>query len=319
MSRILVTPRSLTAAPDGALRALEGAGFELICSAPGRQPTEEELIALVPGCVGWLAGVEPITDRVLEAAQSLRIISRNGSGVDSIDLDAARKRGIKVRTAPGANAAAVAELTIAFMLLGLRRIPESAAALRAGEWRRVQGREIGGATIGLIGCGAIGRAVVRIVSALGASVLAYDVDPNPDFRPSRRFRWCGLDRVLAGSDVVSIHCPALPGGAALLDGPRLAGFKRGAGLINTARGSLVDEEELLAALKDGRVGWYATDVFAIEPPGASPLVAHERVFATPHLGGFTAEGGRRAVHVAVENLLEELAPAPNAEEEPLLA
>jgi D-3-phosphoglycerate dehydrogenase len=312
VSRILVTPRSLTTNPGERLAPLERAGFELVCSPAGRQPSEAELIALVPGCVGWLAGVEPIGARVLEAATDLKVISRNGTGVDSIDVGAARARGIKIMTAPGANASAVAELTLALMISGLRRIPATATALKNGEWRREQGREIGASTIGLLGCGAVGRAVADSVLALGGTVLAVDPEQRLELKPPR-FTWTSLADLLARSDVISLHCPALPDSAPLLDAARIATVKPGAGLVNTARASLVDENALLEALDSGRIGWYATDVFAVEPPPPSRLLAHDRVLATPHIGGFTAEGGERAIRVAVENLLAELAapvPAP---------
>lgn len=308
MSRILITPRSLTSSPSQELDALADVGFELTYSAPGRQPSEAELIALVPGCVGWLAGVEPITARVLDAADRLQVISRNGVGIDSIDLTAERQRGIKVMTTPGANASAVAELTLALIISGLRHLSQSIAALKAGSWSRTQGSEVGGCTIGLIGCGAVGRAVAEATIALGARVLAYDLKPSRAFQPPARFSWASLDDVLTRSDVISLHCPPLPGAAPLLDAARLGSMKQGAALVNTARPALVDEDALLAALDSGRIGWYATDVFTIEPPPPSRLISHDSVLATPHIGGFTAEGGRKAVQIAVENLLGELAP-----------
>lgn len=306
MSRVLITPRSLTSSPGEELGALKAAGFDLVYSAPGRQPSEAELVRLVPGCVGWLAGVESISARVLNAADQLQVISRNGVGVDSIDLAAAERRGIKIMTTPGANAAAVAELTLGLIISGLRHIPESAASLKAGAWSRTQGREVGGCAIGLIGCGAVGRAVAEFVSALGAKVLAYDLKPSFGFQPSPRFAWASLDDVLSHSDVVSLHCPALPDAAPLLNATRLGGMKKGALLVNTARATLIDERALLDALEQGRIGWYATDVFAVEPPPPSRLLTHERVLATPHIGAFTTEGGQRAAEIAVENLLSVL-------------
>lgn len=316
MNRILITPRSLTGGSTALLKPLEEAGFELIYSPPGRQPSEAELISLVPGCIGWLAGIEPITARVLEAAEQLRVISRNGSGIDSIDLAAAKRRGIKIQTARGANANAVAELTLAFMLAGLRHVQECATALRKGKWLRAEGWEIGGGiAVGIIGCGAVGRTVARMVCALGGTVLAYDIAPDPGFSGGSRFAWCDLDELLAQSDIVTLHCPAMPEGTPLLDAGRLASLKPGAGIINTARASLIDEDALLAALEKGRVAWFATDVFATEPPPPrTPLIAHPRVLATPHIGGFTAEGGRAAIRAAVENLIAELAPKQEANE-----
>ena len=309
MAKILITPRSLTSSRGRELAALSSAGFDLVFSSPGRQPNEGELLSLVPGCVGWLAGIEPITVKVLAAADSLKVISRNGTGIDSIDLDAARQRGIKVFTTPGANAAAVAELTLALMIAGFRHLPESAAALKEGRWHRLEGREVGAATIGLIGCGAVGRAVARAVSALGATVLAYDLEPDMSFRPSPRFLWTELDQLLSASNVVSLHCPASMNASPLLNRRRIRLLGPGAGVINTARASLVDEEALLEALNDQRIAWYATDVFAVEPPPGSALLSHENVVATPHIGGFTAEGGRRAVRLAIENLLGGLGAA----------
>ena len=308
MKRILVTPRSLTARPGDGLAMLADAGFELVFSPPGRQPTEAELMALVPGCAGWLAGVEPITAGVLDAAGDLRVISRNGTGVDSIDLAAAAARGVEVRTAAGANARAVAELTVALMLAGLRNLPDSIAGMKAGEWVRREGRELSAATVGLIGCGAIGRNVARMLSGFGTTIRAYDVRPDPRFAPSDRFAWTDLDALAAESTIVSFHTPADPGAPPLFDADRIARLPHGAGIVNTARASLVDEAALLAALDDGQVGWYATDVFDIEPPGLTALVAHPRVIATPHIGAFTAEGGREAVRIAAENLIAALGP-----------
>lgn len=307
MSRILVTPRSLTASQGDGLADLEAAGFELVLSPAGRQPSEDELLRLVPGCTGWLAGVEPITARVFAVADKLRVISRNGTGIDAIDLAAAKRRGVRVMTAAGANARSVAELAVAFMLMGLRHIPDSTAAMKDGTWRRREGHELAGATVGIVGCGAVGRAVARIVCAFGAKVIAYDVAPDPSFRPDGEFAWRDLDSLVAESSIVSLHCPAEPGEAPLLDARRLARLPRGAGIVNTARASLVDEKALLAALDAGGIDWYGTDVFDVEPPGLTPLIAHSRVIAAPHIGAFTAEGGREAVRVAVANLIACLA------------
>jgi D-3-phosphoglycerate dehydrogenase len=302
MIRILVTPRSLTDGRGTALRPLEAAGFDLVYGPAGRQPSEDELLSLVPGCAGWLAGVERINARVFDAADRLAVISRNGTGIDAIDLDAAQRRGVAVLTAAGANAAAVAELTLGLILAGLRDIPASASALKSGRWQRREGRELRGATVGIVGCGAVGRKVARAVTALGAYALGYDVRRDDTFSFDR-FSWVDLDRLCAASDVVTLHCPPQPDDAPLLDPRCIALMPAGAGVINTARASLVDDTAMLAALNDGRVGWYATDVFAVEPPQPSELLSHDRVIATPHIGAFTREGGREAVRMAVENLI----------------
>ncbi len=307
MTRILVTPRSLTRAPDPALRRLEDAGHALVFAPPGETPDEATLLRLLPGCVGWICGVEPVSARVLRAAApTLRVISRNGVGVDNLPLTVAAELAVTVLRAVGANAQGVAELAIGLMLAAQRDLPRLSQALREGRWQRSIGREIGGRTVGVVGCGAVGQRVVRAALGLGASVLGHDPVASAAFRPDGPFAWCDLDALLAGSDIVSLHCPMPEGGAPLLDARRLASLPGGAIVVNTARAGLVAEDAVLAALEDGRLAAYCTDVFATEPPDAGPLLRHERVLATPHLGGYTAESVQGATTAAVDNLLRAL-------------
>ena len=305
--RILVTPRSLTAAPDDTRRRLEQAGFEVVLCAAGHTPSEAELLRLLPGCAGWIAGIEPVSERVLRAAPGLRAISRNGAGVDNLPLATAAELGIAVLRAPGANARGVAELAIGLMLASLRAIPTQSADLRRGAWQRRPGGEIGGRVVGVVGCGAVGRHVINGCLGLGAQVLGFD--PWPSMPTRHGFAWCGLEALLAQSDIVTLHCPLPPDGRPLLGAGRIAQLRPGCHLVNTARAGLVDESALLAALDSGLVAGYATDVFPVEPPPPSRLLAHERVIATPHVGGFTAESVRAAADAAVDNLLSALAAA----------
>jgi D-3-phosphoglycerate dehydrogenase / 2-oxoglutarate reductase len=310
-TRILVTPRSLTETgldnvPE--LKPLQASGYQLVAAPPARLPTEEELLELVPGCVGWLAGVEHIGARVLEAAKDLRVISRNGAGTDAIDLAAAEREGIRVDRAAGANAQGVAELTLALALSALRYVPWSAAALRTGSWRRWQGRELQDCSVGVVGLGAIGGRVAGLFNSLGSRVVAYD-----PFAPAEQvgpIRQLDLDELLASSDVVSLHAPPPADGRPLLDSARMAVIGRGAVLINTARSALVDDDAVLAALEDGTLSAYAVDAFDSEPPELTPLLQHERVLATPHIGGYTTGSVRRTTALAVENLLAVLGPEP---------
>ena len=307
MSRILVTPRSLTRTPDPALKALERDGHELVFSQAGETPGEAALLALVPGCVGWLAGVEPISPRVLEAAAGLRAISRNGTGADNIPLDVADRLGIKVMRAGGANARGVAELAFGLALSALRHVPEQCAALKAGVWRRRTGLEMEGRVFGLIGCGAIGRLVARFALAFDAKVRVYDPFPDAGFQPGGNFTWAALSALLEQAEIVSLHCPMPANGRPVLDAAAIARLPHGCHVVNTARAGLVDEVAMLAALKREQVRVYATDVFAVEPPVPSNLLRHDRVIATPHVGGLTAESVRRATIAAVDNLRQALA------------
>lgn len=301
--RIAVTPRSLSAAGHPALSLLTSRGYEIVYPSPGKTPSEEDLLRTVPGCIGWLAGVEPISPAVLEAAKGLRVISRNGTGVDNIDLAVAGEHGIKVERAIGANARGVAELAITLMLSAFRSVPWSDANLRRGDWQRRIGIEAQGRTLAVIGCGAIGREVADLALGLGMWVIGYDPFPSNSFaRPG--FRFGSLEEALSSADAISLHCP--PGETPILDEAMLARLKRGVVVVNTARAELIDDAAMLAALESGQVGGLATDVFRSEPPEPSALLAHPRVIQTPHAGGFTEESVERATRVAVENLLRVL-------------
>ncbi len=301
--RVLVTPRSLTAEPHPRVEALRDHGFDVVYSTPGHLPDEDELIQVVPGCTAWLAGVEPISERVIEAADALQIISRNGTGIDNLPMAAIERRGIAVAIAAGANATGVAELTIGLILAALRSIPAADLGIKQGGWPRRRGREITERTIGILGCGAIGRRVAQMIIGIGGRVVAHDPAPPDIDLAADRFRMEPVDRVLEEADIVSLHCPPLPGGKPVIDRHALARMRDGAILVNTARAALVDEAALLDALNDGRVFAYATDVFAEEPPGDLTLAKHERVIATSHIGALTEESIDRATQSAVDNIL----------------
>lgn len=307
MAKILVTPRSLTRDGDPSLDLLRDAGYEVVLCTPGKSPGEEELLRLLPGCVGWLAGVEKITDAVLAKAPDLRAISRNGTGVDSIDMAACDRRGIRVLRAEGANARGVAELTLALMLSLLRYIPWSDAKMKAGAWERKQGAELEGRTLGVIGTGRIGRIVTRFALAMDMKVVGCDAFPDPGYAPSPGFRYASVEDLLAAADIVTLHCPHTPGEKPLIDRQALALMKKDARLINTARAGLVDETAVLEALESGRLAGYAVDAYDKEPPDASPLLAHPLVVSTAHIGAYTAESVSKATRAAVDNLLAALA------------
>ncbi|WP_113197050.1 phosphoglycerate dehydrogenase [Rhizobium sp. UBA1881] len=304
--RILVTPRSLTQEPHPDVERMREQGFEIVYSTAGAMPNEQELIDLVPGCVGWLAGVEPVTPKIIEAAASLKVISRNGVGVDNLPIDMLKERGVKVMIAEGANSMGVAELTIGLIFSALRSIPHSDAGIKAGGWPRLRGAEIHGRTVGIIGCGAIGREVARMVIALGARVVAFDpARPNLDL-PSSAFSYAEVDDIVDEADILSLHCPLPRDGSTFLDRNRIFSAKKGQVIVNTARAKLVDEDALIEALDLGHIGSYATDVFEQEPPVSLTLATHGRVIATSHIGGFTAESVDRATRIAADNLLSVL-------------
>jgi phosphoglycerate dehydrogenase-like enzyme len=306
MNKVLITPRSLTRDGHPSLDLLKKAGYEVTFSTPGKQPTEEELIALLPGCVGYLAGVEKISARALEAAGDLKVISRNGSGIDNIDLDAAKGLGITICRTEGANAKGVAELTIGLMFSLARFIPFHDARMKAETWERRKGLELEGRTLGLVGCGQIGKETAMRALGIGMKVHAYRRNPDRTFAPSDQFSWVTQEELLESSDVISLHRPANPDGTPVVTGAMISAMKKGVLLINTARASLLDERAVLEALDSGHIGGAATDVYVKEPPEDFSLVGHDRVIATPHLGGFTKESVDRATTEAVQNIIDTL-------------
>lgn len=314
MPRILVTPRSVTSDGHPALARLTRAGFEIVMSPAGKMPVASDLKQLLPGCVGWLAGVEPITDDVLSAASDLRVISRNGTGIDAIDLESARRRGIEIRRADGANARGVAELAIGMILALARSLPFSDAAIKAGGWSRRKGFELEGKTLGVVGCGKIGRIVAALARGLGMQVVGHDpfaesADDLPLLRQAvSDLPLVNLDEVFALSHVITLHCPPPADGRPLVDARRLGLAKPGVVIVNTARHELVDIPALVAAIERGHVAGAALDVFDAEPPIERSHLASDRILATPHIGGFTDESVDRAVDVAVDNLLAVLVP-----------
>ena len=307
MTRVLVTPRSLTRAGLDAVPELEPLrerGVELVSGPPGATPTPDQLAVLLEGCEGWIAGVEPISAATLAGAPALRVISRNGTGLDSIDLPAAGRQGVAVQAARGANAQGVAELALTLTLSALRQVPWSAADLRAGRWSRQPARELAELTVGVVGLGAVGARVAQAFTALGAGVVGHD-----PVAPAGAVTRLDLPALVGVSDVVTLHCPPTPG-APLVDAVLLGRARPGAVLVNTARASLVDDDAVLAALQSGALSAYAVDAFETEPPEPSPLLRHPRTIATPHLGAFTTASVSRATSAAVANLLAALDGEP---------
>lgn len=245
--------------------------------------------------------LDPISGGDIDAAPALRLIQKFGTGVNTIDLDAAERAGVAVTNMPGANAPAVAELTVALMLAGLRDLPSLVSGTRAGTaWPGLAddpapGAELGGRQVGLIGYGAIARRVEVAVQALGAATVHFTPTEG---RPG----WTPLDELLATSDVVSMHVPLVPDTERLLDASRLAMLKAGALVVNTARGGLIDHAALVEQLDRGHLRGACLDVLPTEPlPAEHPLLRASRVVATPHIGWLTDETLARCWQRALDN------------------
>jgi len=255
-------------------------------------------------------GRTKFTAEVLAALPKLKLISRPGTGVDGIDLEACRRRGIAVTHLRGNDADEIAEHSIALMLCCLRRIPEMDRALRAGAWSAEYIRGARGATLGIVGLGAIGRRTAALGMALGMKVLAWSFGPDEGRAAAAGAERAALDDLLGRSDVVSLHLRVSPDTRGLIDARRLALMKPGAVLVNTARAALVDRDALLAALREGRI-CAGLDVFHAEPLAKDdPLLALPNVVMTPHDGSVMPDVIARGVMTAVVNIENWLRGAP---------
>lgn len=298
--RILVTTSSFDVQTSESLRRLQALGFEIVCNPHGRRLTEAEVGALFgPEVVGMIAGVEPLTRAALACAPNLRVISRCGTGLDSVDLVAAAERGIAVRNTPDAPSRAVAELTLGLMLNLLRRISLADREVRAGVWKPQMGNLLSEQVVGIIGYGNIGRRVARLATAFGASVIAHD---RFGIRDGVDVTEVGFEELLVRADIVTLHLPYLPENHRLLDAARLGTMKRGALLINAARGGLVDENALHAALTKGQLAGAALDCFDQEPY-QGPLAQLGNVVMTAHMGSYAKEARALMEQEAAANLL----------------
>jgi D-3-phosphoglycerate dehydrogenase len=232
-----------------------------------------------------------VTAELIAGAPKLRAVGRAGVGVDNVDLDAATQRGIVVMNTPGGNATSVAEHTLALILALARRVPQADGLLKQGKWekKKLQGIEVRGKTLGLVGLGKIGMEVARLAEAMEMQVVAYDPYVSSMVAREQNVKLVTLEELLAASDFVSLHASLTPETQHLINAKRLAAAKPGIRIINCARGELVNEADLLAALESGQVAGAGLDVFETEPPSHPGIASHPNVIATPHIAGSTEE------------------------------
>ncbi len=262
----------------------------------------DELVRIIDAYDGLVVrSASQVGADVIGNAALLRVIGRAGTGVDNIDLPAATRRGILVMNTPGGNTVSAAEHTVSMMLSLARNIPQAHASLKAGKWDRKKftGTEVMEKTIGIIGLGKIGREVAQRSRGLGMKVIGYDPVLSADVAARLSIELVSLEELYRRSDIITVHTPLTPDTRGMLNDRTFQLCKKGVRVINCARGGIVDEGALLRALESGQVGGAALDVFEQEPPHGSPLLAHERVVVTPHLGASTEEAQEKvAVQIA---------------------
>jgi D-3-phosphoglycerate dehydrogenase len=286
--RLLVTPTSYGKNDSRLKSELEAQVGEVVYNPTGKPLTSAEVAQLLPGIDGYIAGLDGIDANALKAADRLKVIARYGVGVDSVDLAAAREKGIVVTNTPGANSVSVAELALGLMLALARQIPEAVEAVHQGKWPRYSGLSLEGKTIGILGLGAIGKQLARRLAGFDCRVLAFDPLADATLAHATHVELASMNGVIEQADFVSLHLPLLPETRCMVNDAFLNKMKKGSFLINTSRGEVVDEEALLRALKSGHLRGAGMDAFTVEPPDPkNPLLALPQVIATPHLGAQT--------------------------------
>lgn len=289
MPNVLIGSGPIRNQPGPFRDLLVAAGFTPV-DWPGMLPlSREEYLRVIPDIDAVVAGGEPLGDEVISAAPRLRVIARTGVGYDAVDLKAANRRKIAVCITPGTNQESVAEHAFGLLLALTRKIAENDRIIRAGGWDRSLIQPVRGKTIGLVGLGRIGQAMVPRAVAFGMKVLSFEPTPNPEFDAEWGVRRVTMPELLAESDVVSLHLPLTAATRGLFHREVFAMMKPGAIFLNTARGGLVLEEDLHEALVSGQLAGAGLDVFDPEPPSpANPLLHLPNVVSAPHLGGIDA-------------------------------
>ena len=284
----------------------ENEGYPVLFASGGDLP-EEALSPYLPEICASICSGDFWTEKVLDAAPQLQVLSRMGVGCDRIDIGAATRKGVAVVTTPGMNAPDVAEYTFALMLAATRRICFGNAAVHSGTWPKIFGHSLYGKTLGIVGLGNIGRKLVDLVRGFNMHVLAFDLQKDANYAQESGINYVSLDTLTAQSDIISIHMPLTSDTHGIIGAEAFAHMKRGVIFINCARGGIVDESALLEALDNETVYAAALDVFENEPlPMDSPLRNRDNVLLSPHTAGLTFEGRGQLIEQAFCNALDVL-------------
>ncbi len=303
---VLVTATNYSRLCKDATSLLEFSGWTLIENPFGRPLTFDELQARVGGIDAAIAGTDIWNEALFKSAPRLKIVARFGVGVDNVDIEAARRYGIKIVNAAGRNANAVAELTLGLILAAMRNIAALNQSVRAGGWDRFVGEELIGRTIGLLGFGNIGQLVARKLAGFDVQIMAHDPFPNLAVAERLHVALVSADKLLQESDVVCILLPSLKETYHFMNRAAFARMKKGAYFVNTARGALVDEEALYEALTSGRLTAAAIDVYEREPVSAdNPLLTLKNIVTTPHAAAQTYEAIRNVGLHTAQAILDE--------------
>jgi D-3-phosphoglycerate dehydrogenase / 2-oxoglutarate reductase len=308
MKQVLVTARLFGYLSDSAFEPFKRAGIRVVDNpCRGRMPTEQQLIELLSDVDGIIPGNEKMSAKVLACAPRLKVISRFGTGIDNIDLQAAADRGIVVTRVPEVNGDAVADMTFGLLLSIARQIPVLREKVRTGQWPLVVGSSVYGKTLGIIGLGHIGKKVASRAAGFGMTLLAHEPNPDYAFVQEHHIGLTSLEDLLAASDFVTLHCPLTPETRHTIGEREISLMKPTAFIINASRGGVIDEQSLYQCLKSGRIAGAAVDVFEKEPAENSPLPSLDNFIGTPHIAFCTTDVLARMEGIAAQNMIDVLA------------
>lgn len=302
MKKILTTTSSFGKFDRTPIDMLESKGYEVIVNPHGRKLKKEEILELYPDIDGLIAGTEMIDEDAIACASKLKVISRCGSGVDSVDLNAVKKAGILFDYTPYGPTRAVAEMALALMLDLLRKVSLQDRALRDGTWKKHTGNLLYKKSIGIIGLGRIGKLLIELTKPFDLKYICYDKDPDEAFCEQHNVKISDLNNLLETSDIITLHVPYHKELENLIDQSAFEKMKSSAILVNLSRGKIVNEKDLFEALSHNRIKGAAMDVFE-EEPYRGQLTTLENIIVTPHIGSAAVEGRIAMEIMAVENLI----------------
>lgn len=304
--KILVTPRSFGKTNPELFDRLTQAGLEVVRNDTGGILSADQMREKLAGCQGVILGVDPMSANVLAAAPELRAIAKYGVGLDNIDLEACKQRGIAVSRTVGANSNAVADYALTLMLMVARKAGLIDRRCREKDWGKITSIDLYGKTLGIVGLGAIGRCVVKRAQGFGMKILGHDIAWDEAWASAEGVERADMDRICREADFITLHTVLTDETRNCISAGRIAMMKKTAVIINTARGGLIDETALLAALQEGRIYGAGLDVFEQEPPADPAWYALDNLVMGSHCSSSTAGATETMGRMAVDNLLRDL-------------
>lgn len=304
--KVLTTPRSYGKTDPAVFDILKKAGIEVVKNDTGGILDKAGMIALLADCDGVIVGVDPMDAEVIASAPKLKAIAKYGVGVDNIDMDAAKARGIAVSRTVGANSEAVADYAMALIMAVGRKTVTIDAHCRQGDWKKITTRDVSHATIGILGFGAIGRHVAKRAQGFDMTVLAHDPFWDEDYAKAHNITRATPEEIYAQCDIISLHLPLLPETKNMIGAAQLSAMKPDTILVNTARGGIIDESALLDALEQGKIYGAGIDAFSQEPPTDPRWTTLENVVLGSHCAASTAGAALNMGRMATENIIRDL-------------